>query len=147
MARTKHLAKRSRTKPSVAAGPSATPSTPTRKSPRSAPATSVQKPKQKRRYRPGIVALREIRHFQKTWNLVIPAAPFIRLVREISHFFAPGVTRWQAEALIAIQEAAEDFLVHLFEDAMLCAIHAKRVTLMKKDFELARRLGGKGQPW
>uniref|UniRef100_M0ZH06 Histone H3 n=1 Tax=Solanum tuberosum TaxID=4113 RepID=M0ZH06_SOLTU len=115
----------------VAAGPSATPSTPTRKSPRSAPATSVQKPKQKKRYRPGTVALREIRHFQKTWNLVIPAAPFIRLVREISHFFAPGVTRWQAEALIAIQEAAEDFLVHLFEDAMLCAIHAKRVTLSK----------------
>uniref|UniRef100_A0A0V0H2H9 Putative ovule protein n=1 Tax=Solanum chacoense TaxID=4108 RepID=A0A0V0H2H9_SOLCH len=80
MARTKHLAKRSRTKPSVAAGPSATPSTPTRKSPRSAPATSVPKPKQKKRYRPGSVALREIRHFQKTWNLVIPAAPFIRLV-------------------------------------------------------------------
>ncbi|KAG6786851.1 hypothetical protein POTOM_008468 [Populus tomentosa] len=43
--------------------------------------------------------------------------------------------------------AAEDFLVHLFEDGMLCAIHAKHVTLMKKDFELARRLGGKGQPW
>ncbi|XP_010326926.1 histone H3-like centromeric protein CENH3 isoform X1 [Solanum lycopersicum] len=144
MARTKHLAKRSRT---TSAAPSATPSTPSRKSPRSAPATSVQKPKQKKRYRPGTVALREIRHFQKTWDLLIPAAPFIRLVREISHFYAPGVTRWQAEALIAIQEAAEDFLVHLFEDAMLCAIHAKRVTLMKKDFELARRLGGKGQPW
>ncbi|XP_059312499.1 histone H3-like centromeric protein CENH3 isoform X2 [Lycium ferocissimum] len=145
MARTKHLAKRTRTKPSAAAAPApaATPSTPARRSPR----TSVQKSKQKKRYRPGTVALREIRHFQKTWNLVIPAAPFIRLVREISHFFAPGVTRWQAEALIAIQEAAEDFLVHLFEDAMLCAIHAKRVTLMKKDFELARRLGGKGQPW
>uniref|UniRef100_A0A0V0HBQ2 Putative ovule protein n=1 Tax=Solanum chacoense TaxID=4108 RepID=A0A0V0HBQ2_SOLCH len=62
-------------------------------------------------------------------------------------FFAPEVTRWQAEALIAIQEAAEDFLVCLFEDAMLCAIHAKRVTLMKKDFDLARRLGGEGQPW
>ncbi|KAK4379217.1 hypothetical protein RND71_001079 [Anisodus tanguticus] len=107
MARTKYLAKRTRTKPSA----------------------SVQKPKHKKRYRPGTVALREIRHFQKTWNLVIPAAPFIRLVREISHFFAPGVTRWQAEALVAIQEAAEDFLVHLFEDAILCAIHAKRVTL------------------
>ncbi|MCD9641397.1 centromeric histone H3 [Datura stramonium] len=129
MARTKHLAKRSHTKPSAAATPSATPTTPTRRSIRTAPATSTQKPKPKRRYRPGTVALREIRHFQKTWDLVIPAAPFIRLVREISHFFAPEVTRWQAEALIAIQEAAEDFLVHLFEDAMLCAIHAKRVTL------------------
>ncbi|KAM3282483.1 histone H3-like centromeric protein HTR12 [Capsicum chacoense] len=141
MARAKHLAKR------VAAAPSATPSTSTRKSSRKAVTTSVQKPNQKKRYRPGTVALREIRHFQKTSDLVVPAAPFIRLVREISHFYAPGVTRWQAEALIAIQEAAEDFLVHLFEDAMLCAIHARRVTLMKKDFELARRLGGKGQPW
>ncbi|KAG5626962.1 hypothetical protein H5410_012180 [Solanum commersonii] len=91
----------------------------------------VQKSKQEKRYKPGTVALREIRHFQKTWNLVIPAAPFIRHVREVSHFFAPEVTRWQAEVLIAIQEVVEDFLVHLFENAMLCAIHAKRVTLMK----------------
>ncbi|KAJ8529270.1 hypothetical protein K7X08_036105 [Anisodus acutangulus] len=59
--------------------PSATPSTPTRRRPRTAPTTWMQKPKQKKRYRPGTVALREIRHFQKTWNLVIPAAPFIRL--------------------------------------------------------------------
>ncbi|KAI3439177.1 Histone domain-containing protein [Psidium guajava] len=103
--------------------------------------------KKKRRSRPGTVALREIRHFQKTWKLLIPAAPFIRTVREISSTLAPDITRWTAEALVAIQEAAEDFLVHLFEDAMLCTIHAKRVTLMRKDFELARRLGGKGQPW
>ncbi|KAL7233059.1 hypothetical protein ACSBR1_016826 [Camellia fascicularis] len=75
------------------------------------------------------------------------ATPGTRSVREISNFFAPQIIRWTAEALVAIQEAAEDYLVHLFEDAMLCAIHAKRVTLMKKDWELARRLGGKGQPW
>ncbi|KAL9360055.1 hypothetical protein Peur_048178 [Populus x canadensis] len=68
-------------------------------------------------------------------------------VRMISHEFSREVNRWTAEALVAVQEAAEDFLVHLFEDGMLCAIHAKRVPLMKKDFELARRLGGKGQPW
>nr|XP_023925110.1 histone H3-like centromeric protein HTR12 isoform X1 [Quercus suber]POE95057.1 histone H3-like centromeric protein htr12 [Quercus suber] len=103
--------------------------------------------RKKRRYRPGTVALREIRHFQKTWNLVIPAAPFIRVVRQLSQQFSPEISRWAAEALVALQEAAEDFLVHLFEDATLCTVHAKRVTLMKKDFELARRLGGKGRPW
>ncbi|CAK9165794.1 unnamed protein product [Ilex paraguariensis] len=77
----------------------------------------------------GTGGLREIRHFQKTWKLLIPAAPFIRTVREISNYFAPGKTSWTAEALVALQEAAEDYLVHFFEDAMLCAIHAKRVTL------------------
>ncbi|KAJ0703970.1 putative transcription factor Hap3/NF-YB family [Helianthus annuus] len=60
---------------------------------------------------------------------------------------SPEITRWQAEALQALQEAAEDYIIQLFEDSMLCAIHAKRVTLMKKDWELARRLGKKGQPW
>ncbi|KAH0776291.1 hypothetical protein KY290_007702 [Solanum tuberosum] len=103
-------------KRSVEAGPSATPSTPTRKTTRTAPATSVQKSKQEKRYRPGTVALREIRHFQKTWNLVIPAAPFIRHVREVSHFFAPEVTRWQAEALIAIQEVRKAMLLGLFKN-------------------------------
>ncbi|KAK4339374.1 hypothetical protein RND71_040836 [Anisodus tanguticus] len=146
MARTKHLAKRTRTKPSVSAVPSATPSVSDGRIFVSVSAW-MHKPKQKKRYRPGTVALREIRHFQKIWNLVIPAAPFIRHVSFIIQVREISVTRWQAEALIAIQEAAEDFLVHLFEDAIFCAIHAKRVTLMKKDFELARRLGGKGQPW
>ncbi|CAD5311417.1 unnamed protein product [Arabidopsis thaliana] len=59
----------------------------------------------------------------------------------------PQINRWTAEALVALQEAAEDYLVGLFSDSMLCAIHARRVTLMRKDFELARRLGGKGRPW
>ncbi|KAL3536721.1 hypothetical protein ACH5RR_000087 [Cinchona calisaya] len=157
MARTKHLASRTRTRRSprsvsaAAATSSSTPSTPTRRSARTAAsATSPGQAKgQKKRYRhkPGTVALREIGHFQRTWKLLIPAAPFIRTVKEISNFFAPEVSRWTAEALVALQEAAENYLVQLFEDAMLCAIHAKRVTLMKKDWELARRLGGKGQPW
>ncbi|XP_062091534.1 histone H3-like centromeric protein CENH3 [Humulus lupulus] len=160
--RTKHPAARNHRKsprPSLGSiSPATTPKkaarTKERRSEPDAPETSTatrsQEPEQvrkKRRYKPGTVALREIRHFQKTWTLLIPAAPFIRTVREISNQFAPEVTRWQAEALVALQEAAEDFLVHLFEDSMLCAIHAKRVTLMKKDFELARRLGGKGRPW
>ncbi|KAL7083145.1 hypothetical protein ACP275_14G143600 [Erythranthe tilingii] len=111
------------------------------------PSRSDGKAQKKRRNRPGTVALREIRKYQKSWNLLIPAAPFIRTVREISFTYAPNVTRWQAEALVALQEAAEDYIVELFGEAMLCAIHAKRVTLMKKDFELARRIGGKGRPW
>lgn len=71
--------------------------------------------------------------------------PFSRLVREISLNMAPvasGVTRWQSQAIQALQEAAEAFLVHLFEDTNLCAIHAKRVTIMQKDIQLARRIRG-----
>ncbi|KAI5647145.1 hypothetical protein M9H77_33150 [Catharanthus roseus] len=151
MARAKNVAVRTpdRPKRSAAASTSSTPSMSQRQSLRRSPRSSRQPQSRKRKYRhkPGTVALREIRHFQKTWNLLIPAAPFIRTVKEISNFFAPEVSRWTAEALVALQEAAEDYLVKLFEDAMLCAIHAKRVTLMKKDWELARRLGGKGQPW
>ncbi|CAH2039251.1 unnamed protein product [Thlaspi arvense] len=109
------------------------------------PQSSKKKPY---RYKPGTVALREIRHFQKNTKLLIPAASFIREVRRITHTCAPPeITRWTAEALVALQEAAEDYLVGLFSDSMLCAIHARRVTLMRKDFELARRLGGKGRPW
>uniref|UniRef100_A0A1J3K0J9 Histone H3-like centromeric protein CENH3 n=1 Tax=Noccaea caerulescens TaxID=107243 RepID=A0A1J3K0J9_NOCCA len=104
--------------------------------------------KKRYRYKPGTVALREIRQFQKSSKLLIPAAPFIRTVREITQACAPPkINRWTAEALVALQEAAEDYLVGLFSDSMLCAIHARRVTLMRKDFELARRLGGKGRPW
>ncbi|KAF9614920.1 hypothetical protein IFM89_021350 [Coptis chinensis] len=112
-----------------------------------AAAASATAQRKRRRYRPGTVALREIRHYQKTFKLVIPAAPFIRVVRECTDAFSNVVTRWTAEALSAIQEAAEDYLVHLFEDAMLCAIHAKRVTLMQKDWQLARRIGGRVQRW
>ncbi|XP_020985593.1 histone H3-like centromeric protein CENH3 isoform X2 [Arachis duranensis] len=101
----------------------------------------------KRRNKPGTVALREIRKFQKSFNLLIPAAPFMRCVKQITNQLSTEVTRWTAEAMVALQEAAEDHLVRLFEDGMLCAIHAKRVTLMKKDIELARRLGVIGRPW
>nr|AFK37617.1 unknown [Lotus japonicus] len=103
--------------------------------------------KKKRRNRPGTVALREIRRYQKSVDLLIPAAPFLRLVRETTRQLSFEVSRWTAEAVVAPQEAAEDYLVTMFEDGMLCAIHAKRVTLMKKDIELARRLRGIGRPW
>ncbi|KAI3747366.1 hypothetical protein L6452_09820 [Arctium lappa] len=148
MARTKQPAKRSSGKRNEARASTSSRSTPSRTSPKKNPRSSGAGDGQRRhRYRPGTQALREIRRLQKTVNLLIPAAPFIRTVKEISNYIAPEITRWQAEALQALQEAAEDYLIQLFEDSMLCAIHAKRVTLMKKDWELARRLGKKGQPW
>uniref|UniRef100_A0A7N1A4Y9 Core Histone H2A/H2B/H3 domain-containing protein n=1 Tax=Kalanchoe fedtschenkoi TaxID=63787 RepID=A0A7N1A4Y9_KALFE len=114
------------------------------RSPGNVPETPGRK---KHRFRPGEKALREIRQFQKSTKLLIPAAPFIRTVREITFQHSAQVTRWTPEALVALQEASEDYLVHLFEDGMLCALHARRATLMKKDFELARRLKGIGVPW
>ena len=53
-----------------------------------------------------------------------------------------GPHRWTAEAILALQEATEDFMVHLLEDANMCAIHAKRVTIMPRDLKLARRIRG-----
>ena len=93
------------------------------------------------RYRPGTVALREIRHYQSTTELLIRKLPFSRLVREISQDCKTGL-RFQPQAIGALQEAAEAYLVGLFEDTNLCAIHAKRVTIMPKNIQLARRIRG-----
>jgi histone H3 len=102
---------------------------------KSAPATGgVKKP---HRYRPGTVALREIRRYQKSTDLLIRKLPFQRLVREIAQDFKSDL-RFQGSAVLALQEAAEAYLVGLFEDTNLCAIHAKRVTIMPKDIQLAR---------
>ena len=97
--------------------------------------------KKPHRYRPGTVALREIRKFQKSTDLLIRKLPFQRLVREISAEFKSDL-RFQSQAILALQEAAEAYLVGLFEDTNLCAIHAKRVTIMPKDMQLARRIRG-----
>ena len=129
---------------------------------KSAPATGgVKKP---HRYRPGTVALREIRRYQKSTDLLIRKLPFQRLVREIRRYqkstdllirklpfqrlvreiaqdFKSDL-RFQGSAVLALQEAAEAYLVGLFEDTNLCAIHAKRVTIMPKDIQLARRIRG-----
>lgn len=100
--------------------------------------------RKKNRFRPGTVALREIRHYQKSTNLLLRKLPFSRLVREICLEINPHHQMfWQAHALMALQEAAEAFLVHLFEDTNLCAIHAKRVTIMPRDMQLARRIRGR----
>ncbi|RMZ86210.1 hypothetical protein DV737_g316, partial [Chaetothyriales sp. CBS 132003] len=98
------------------------------------------------RYKPGTIALREIRRYQQSTDLLILKLPFARLVREVAQYVLPmgvgGELRWQSQAIQALQEASEAFLVHLFEDTNLCAIHAKRVTIMQKDIQLARRLRG-----
>ncbi|KAF3826426.1 hypothetical protein GH733_008951 [Mirounga leonina] len=87
--------------------------------------------------------LKEIRTLQKSTALLIRKSPFSRLAREICITFTRGVDfSWQAQALLALQEAAEAFLVHLFEDAYLLSLHAGRVTLFPKDVQLARRIRG-----
>jgi histone H3 len=109
--------------------------------------------KKPHRFRPGTVALREIRKYQKSTELLIRKLPFQRLVREIAQEFKTDL-RFQSSAVAALQEASEAFLfylvyelyffssylVGLFEDTNLCAIHAKRVTIMPKDIQLARRI-------
>uniref|UniRef100_A0A8I5N9J9 Core Histone H2A/H2B/H3 domain-containing protein n=1 Tax=Papio anubis TaxID=9555 RepID=A0A8I5N9J9_PAPAN len=110
---------------------------------KSAPATGgVKKP---HRYRPGTVALREIRRYQKSTELLIRKLPFQRLVREIAQDFKTDL-RFQSSAVMALQEACEAYLVGLFEDTNLCAIHAKRVTIMPKDIQLARHYYAQRHP-
>ena len=93
------------------------------------------------RFRPGVMALREIRHYQKSSALLIRKLPFQRLVREIAQDFKMNL-RFQSAAILCLQEAAEAYLVRLFEDTNLCTIHAKRVTITPKDLQLARRICG-----
>jgi histone H3 len=93
------------------------------------------------RFRPGTVALREIRRYQKSADLLLRKLPFQRLVRELAQDLNKEI-RWQSKAIMALQEAAEAYLVGLFEDTNLCAIHARRVTVMPKDMQLARRIRG-----
>ncbi|KAF2153666.1 histone-fold-containing protein [Myriangium duriaei CBS 260.36] len=102
------------------------------------PSGGVKKP---HRYKPGTVALREIRRYQKSTEHLIRKLPFQRLVREIASEVKSGC-RFQSVALQALQEATETYLVSLFEDTNLCAIHARRVTIMQKDIQLARRIRG-----
>lgn len=95
----------------------------------------------KRRHRPGTVALREIRKYQKGTELLIRKLPFQRLIREIAQDYKTDL-RFRSAAISALQESAEAYLVGLFEDSNLCAIHAKRVTINEKDIKLSRRVRG-----
>ncbi|XP_075539523.1 histone H3-like [Dermacentor variabilis] len=120
---------------------------------KSAPAIGeVKKP---HRYRPGTVALREIRRYQKPSRLLIRKLQFQRLVREIAEDLKTDL-RFQSSSVQARQEASEEYLVGLFEDAKLCAIHDKRVTISRKDIQLVRSIRGERaqvrplsapQPW
>ena len=98
----------------------------------------VKKP---HRYRPGTVALREIRRYQKSTDLLIRKAPFQRLVKQIAQEIKESV-RFQSTAVLALQEASEYYLVGLFEDTNMCTLHGKRMTIMPKDMQLARRIRG-----
>jgi histone H3 len=128
---------KSSTKKSVATGSKASKTTMKKKT---APAEGGIKT-HNRRFKPGTVALREIKRYQKVTNLLLLKAPFQRFVRAICEGIDAQL-RFQSQALLAVQEAAEMYLVGLFEDSNLCAIHANRVTVMKKDMELARRIRG-----
>ena len=96
----------------------------------------VKKP---HRFRPGTVALREIRRYQKSYDLLIRKIPFQRVVREIAQTIQSDL-RFQSLAILALQEAAEDYLVRMFEQVNLCAIHGGRVTIKAKDILLWRRV-------
>ena len=103
--------------------------------------------KKPHRYRPGTVALREIRRYQKSTDLLIAKLPFARYFKEVVGDIKPAswgtvTPRVTGSALAATQEAYEAYQVGMFEDTNLCAIHAKRVTIMPKDMQLARRIRG-----
>ncbi|KAK2117664.1 histone H3.Y [Saguinus oedipus] len=104
------------------------------------PIGGIKKP---HRYRPGTLALREIRKYQKSTELLLRKLPFQRLVREVAQALSLDL-RFQSAAIGALQEASEAYLVCLFEDTNLCAIHARRVTIMPRDMQLALRLRGEG---
>ena len=101
---------------------------------------SQGKSMRKRRFRPGTVALREIRKYQKSTELLIRKIPFQRLVREIVHKMKGKDYKFQSTALLALQEASEQFLVNMFDQCNDIAIHGKRTTLMVKDIQLWKRI-------
>lgn len=106
-------------------------------------AAEAAKRRRPHKFRPGTVALREIRRYQKSTELLMPRLPFQRLVREIAQdYFTNQNFRFQSSAVGALHEATEAYIVGLFEDTNLCALHAKRVTIMPKDMQLARRIRG-----
>ena len=106
------------------------------------PASQQGQKKKPLRYRPGTVALREIRRYQKSMELLMRKLPFQRLVREIAQDLGKINVRFQSGAIMALQEALEAYLVGLLEDSNLCAVHAKGVTIMPKDIQLAHRIRG-----
>ncbi|KAH7723552.1 Histone core [Aphelenchoides avenae] len=99
-------------------------------------------PKRKRHHKKGALALKEIRKYQASTNLLIPRRPFMRVVRKVAEKFAKPDLRFQELALLALQEASEAYLTYLFEDSNTVALHAHRVTIMPNDIALVRRIRG-----
>ena len=97
--------------------------------------------KRNRKFRPGTVALREIKRYQRSTGTLISRAPFQRLVKEAAQTQKDGL-RFQSAAVSAMQEATESYVIGLLSDTNLCALHAHRVTIMPKDIHLAKRLRG-----
>ena len=109
----------------------------------------LKKPRGKSKIAPGMRGIKEIKEQQMKYNLIIPRAPFACVVCEICLDVCLGIgadLRWQANTVAALQQASEAYLVRLFENSNLCAIHAKRVMIFPKDMYLARRIGEEDQP-
>jgi len=130
----KHVARKSTGGQPETSGKRGRPASPTKA------AAKQQGGAKKKKLDPGTKALLEIRKYQKSTNLLIPKLPFSRVVREICQEICYSDMRFQTVALAALQEAAEAYLVTLFEDANMCAIHGKRVTIMQKDLLLVGRI-------
>lgn len=107
---------------------------------RRAPPPPPPKVTRKYKFKPGTVALREIRKYQKTTELLIPKASFARVVREVMEECSDSVTRIQSNAVLALQEATEEVISSVFQDSVLCHVHRQRVTLKPKDLALALRI-------
>jgi len=97
-----------------------------------------------KRFRPGTVALRQIRKYQKSTELLIRKFPFQRLVKEVATQMFKQQYRFQSTAILALQEASEEFLVRMFEMVNHIAIHANRQTIKSKDIYLWDRLCNHG---
>ena len=113
----------------------------TSKKSKKAPKAASGVKRAQRRWRPGTVALREVKKYQRSTEMLIQRAPFQRLVREVSGAQKEGL-RFQSSAILAIQEACEAYVVSVLADTNLACIHAKRVTIQPKDVQLALRLRG-----
>lgn len=94
----------------------------------------------RKRYKPGQGVLKEIRRYQKSTDLLLRKLPFSRLVREITEKISPVPIRFQGLAMECLQTSVETYLTQLFEDAYMCTLHAKRVTLFPKDIQLSLRI-------
>ncbi|RWS20590.1 histone 3-like protein [Leptotrombidium deliense] len=106
-------------------------------------AKDAGEPRRRWRYRPGVLSLKEIRFYQKSTQLLLRKLPFSRLVREVAQgLYLRHNVLWQASALEALQEAAETYLVELFENSNIVAINSKRVTVMPRDMQTVRRIRG-----